>query len=448
MKKIIFAVFILTTLYLILDTSLVFASLKINEIYPAPSLGEYEWVEIYNDENIDIDLSQYSITDSTNKKIKFTNIIIPPLSFEIATASGVLNNNDGDTVFLKNILGEIIEIATYSASFDSTKTYTKCPNGNGSWFVLNTLTKNYSNETACQILTPTLEPILTLTPTLIIVPMERSEDPTPIASPEPTAKAGTTPTSTLIPIDNIYISEVMANPPIGEKEWVEIYNDNDFSVSLNNWYIDDLENGGSTPKIFSLEIGAKSYGVFGLTSSMFNNEGDSVRLLDFNKNIKDDFEYSKNGQGKSLGRTRIDSDDFCLQEPSKNSANNSCINSEPTITSSTSIKQTNLSPTINNVSSKTLVNKANNFDVSIHRSVNYPTGIILKNFDRGEILGATEELITGPPDNGSLIDLLTILSVSYSLLTIGSILFKMKLSYGKDKNFYSSAFRPPRRKQF
>ena len=216
-----------------------YASLKINEVYPAPIPGEYEWVEIYNDENTIIDLSQYSLYDLTNKKIKFTNTILQPLSFEIATSSGVLNN-DGDTLSLKNNLGEIIEIATYSASFDSTKTYAKCPDFNGNWFILNLSTKNDSNETACQSLTPI--PTLTITPTLTIVPTEGTENPSPTES---------------LSYNNIYISEAMINPLIGEKEWVEIYNDNDFSVSLNNWHIDDMENAGSKEGLFEFKDGHK-----------------------------------------------------------------------------------------------------------------------------------------------------------------------------------------------
>ena len=389
-----------------------YASLKINEVYPAPIPGEYEWVEIYNDENTIIDLSQYSLYDLTNKKIKFTNTILQPLSFEIATSSGVLNN-DGDTLSLKNNLGEIIEIATYSASFDSTKTYAKCPDFNGNWFILNLSTKNDSNETACQSLTPI--PTLTITPTLTIVPTEGTENPSPTES---------------LSYNNIYISEAMINPLIGEKEWVEIYNDNDFSVFLSNWFIDDLENTGSSPKIFSLEISEKNYAVFNLTSSMFNNDGDSVRLLDFNKNLKDDFEYQKTETGKTLGRTSLESDYFCLQEPSKSSANNLCIDPTPTITPTTNIIQTKISPIVKSA--------PQNKPVSINRLIdtkNLLTPVEIKT--TGQVLGTSDELMINFPSNKSLINLLTILSASYSLLTIISILFKMKLLYGKNKDFYS-----------
>jgi hypothetical protein len=225
-----------------------------------------------------------------------------------------------------------------------------------------------------------------------------------------------------ISYDNIYISEAMVNPVTGEKEWLEIYNDNDFPVSLKNWYIDDLENAGSSPKIFSLEISAKSYGVFNLSSSMFNNDGDSVRLLDFNKNLKDDFEYEKSEQGKTLGRTRLDLDDFCLQEPSKNSVNNPCINPILT-TTSICTGQACLTPTINVIAPKTQI-----YSGLINQTPTLPR--------RSPAIGGTKAGLTSPDilgistkinHNNSLINILTILSISYSLLAIISILVKSKI---------------------
>ena len=91
--------------------------------------------------------------------------------------------------------------------------------------------------------------------------------------------------------DNMYLSEVMVQPESGNNEWIEVYNANEFEVALDNWYIDDLENEGTTPKKFSLTIDSKGYRVFELSSSMFNNNGDSVRLLDFNqKELEQEFE--------------------------------------------------------------------------------------------------------------------------------------------------------------
>ena len=60
---------------------------------------------------------------------------------------------------------------------------------------------------------------------------------------------------------------------------------------------------------------------------MFNNSEDSVRLLDPNNVLVDSFEYSKAVKGISFGRIN-ESDEFCLQKPSKSAPNNSCLNPE------------------------------------------------------------------------------------------------------------------------
>ncbi|MCS7093078.1 MAG: hypothetical protein NZL96_01435 [Patescibacteria group bacterium] len=73
---------------------------------------------------------------------------------------------------------------------------------------------------------------------------------------------------------------------------MEIFNNNDFQVQLRNWYLDDIENGGSSPKSFSIDIPAKSYRVILLSNSIFNNSSDSIRLLNPRREVEDSFEYT------------------------------------------------------------------------------------------------------------------------------------------------------------
>lgn len=401
--------FILFTFICFFLTKGVFAVLKLNEVYPAPSSGEYEWVELYNDEDKILDISQYQLLDLAGNKIKFSTDSVLPLSFIIATSSSVLNNS-GDTVFLKNNLGDAIEIAIYSGSFDSSKTFVKCPDYNGNWFTLNLPTKNASNQTACQLLTPT--------PT---------SSTTPLPTPTPTLEPLSLPTPSPISYNSIFISETMVNSLSGGNEWVELFNNNDFSVSLTNWFIDDIENEGSSPKLFSLEILAKGYAIFELTSSMFNNNGDSVRLLDFNKNLKDSFEYSSATQEKTWGRVSFDSDEFCLQEPSKGAVNNSCINptATPNLTSKPTNKPTNpLYLSVTAVANR-LINRSPS--VSIYRYIN--TSPANSTIEEGEILGLSDQNRIN--SHNRLIRSLSFISFSYSLLTILSIFLRMKNSYEK-----------------
>lgn len=333
-KKIIFAgVFLIIFFFLI--SKKVLSDLKINEIYPAPSSGDEEWVEIYNDGGKEIDLSLYSLSDATGKKIVFATNSAAPFSFVLATASGVLNNTGPETIYLKDKNNNVLEIASYSSSFDANKSMIKCPDGSGNWYLSFFVTKGYSNEQGCLILTPALLPTFTPIPT-----------PSSMVLPSPTFSPNETPTPSLISYENIYLSEVMVSPKTGEKEWVEIYNDNDFLVELKNWYIDDIENAGSSPKLFTTILDKKSYKVIELSSSIFNNDGDWVRLLDFNKREKDGFEYSHSETGKTFGRISFFSDQWCLQESSKGEKNNSCLETTPTTRGYPNFFQNQSAPTM------------------------------------------------------------------------------------------------------
>ncbi|MEK7097112.1 MAG: lamin tail domain-containing protein, partial [Patescibacteria group bacterium] len=295
MKKIIFIFFILTTFYLILNTFPVFAQSKIsiNEFLIDP---QPQSVEIFNSGTQSADISDWIIDDSggtTFYTIPNDSIVFPNQCL-VFSGDFNLNKSSADTIKLINSSQQLIDSFSYKSSSGSGISYFRQPDATDSWATGSATLGFYNSSTEQTCLFPTLTP----SPTITLIP---TLTPTPIASPEPTAEAGTTATSTPQSYDNIYLSEVMVNPTTGEKEWVEIFNNNDFSVILNGWYIDDLENSGSSSKIFSLEISRKSYAVFNLTSSMFNNDGDSVLLLDSNKNLKDDFEYSKSEQGKTLG---------------------------------------------------------------------------------------------------------------------------------------------------
>lgn len=286
-----------------------------NEIYPAPKSGsgEMEWIELYNNENKVIELTNYSLTDEAKTQIKITATSIEPYGFIIVETSSVLNNG-GDTIYLKNNSVEIEQVS-YTGTFDEKKSFTRCMDGGDSWFISTTQTKQISNKDVCTtLLTPTPTNAPTMTPT----------PPTP-------SQLTPTPTPTTIPIshNNIFISEVMPNPEDNNSEWIELYNNNDFEVLLNNWYIDDGKDTGSSPKLFTITIPSHQYVVIELTSSLFNNDGDTVRLLDFNKIEKDSFLYTSTTKGITYGRISFASNEFCEQDPTKGSSNKSCKETEP-----------------------------------------------------------------------------------------------------------------------
>lgn len=183
---------------------------------------------------------------------------------------------------------------------------------------------------------------------------EASAIPIPITFPAPTPNPPPTseptsptypPTSTPTPpnttsIDNIFISEALTAPESGQGEWVELFNNNDYPVTLHSWFIDDIQNAGSSPQSFTLTINAHSYATIDMQTSIFNNEGDSIRLLNDTGQQKDHITYSQTQQGKSISRNNFQSHETCITITSKNEPNTQCI---PIITSI--ISTTSTSPT-------------------------------------------------------------------------------------------------------
>jgi len=219
------------------------------------------------------------------------------------------------------------------------------------------------------IVTPSPTPFI---PSSIILSAYPSQTPSPIM---------------LQSIDHIYISEAMVYPLSGEHEWVELYNDNDFSVTLHNWYIDDTANSGSSPKLFSITIPAKGHGVIDLSSSLFNNDFDSIRLLDFSKLEKDSLEYIAPQKGKTVGIIDIIIHELCNQEPSKGTTNTGCIAHSETFSQSTSKMQfiSSITPTI--------VSKPNSSKMPIASTIRNQFPI---NTNTGQVLSENDEISIKP----------------------------------------------------
>ena len=243
---------------------------------------------------------------------------------ETFTGSEWYNGEDGTHYFPINLITDTPAIATISARLSSipanwsqsdhfiarVRRYTASGNYTGS--------EASASAIQITILIPTQTP--TLVPTSTPPILSPSAPPyLPISSSPP-------------PVSNIYITELLPFPD-NSNEWIELYNNNEYEVVLNSWFIDDGEDSGSSPKIFSITIPGKSYRVVDLSTPIFNNNGDIVRLLDANVNEKDSFTYTTTSRGQSIGRNDILNHATCIQVPSKGSTNNSCLLSASSATS-------------------------------------------------------------------------------------------------------------------
>ncbi|MBI4973431.1 lamin tail domain-containing protein [Candidatus Roizmanbacteria bacterium] len=399
---------------------------KINEF--AIDLSPQQ-VELINTSSDSADISNWYLDDSggTTYYSIPQNTYLYPHACLVFSSDFNLNKSSPDTLRLYDATSpptatnaSLIDSYAYKSSPGTGKSYFRNPDGENNWTTGTSTLGLYNLSGQSCIITPTLTPSPNPTPTIIpsttpsLTPTSPPLTVTPSVNPTPAS------------YENIFISEVMVYPDTGQSEWIELYNGNDFSVPLNNWYIDDVESGGATPKQFSQQISAKGYATITFSSSLFNNDQDSVRLLDFNKIQKDGFEYQNPLQGKSLGRVSFDSESFCEEEPSYGVVNTSCIS--PTVTIKTSQSSSVSSTPKSKEIKKQDIQKTDN---SFQTFSSAPAAYVVNKprIAAPNVLGATtieKNIKTQTKSPKSLINHLSFLSFSYSILTIVSVLIRMK----------------------
>lgn len=403
-------------------------------------------VEIINKGSTTVDISGWFLDDTGGLNFATipNNSIIYPNSCFVFSGDLNLNKSSSDTIRLfdntahpSSSAAKLIDSYSYKSSPEPGYNLLRLPDG-GNWTAsISSIGFFNSNNQSCVILptpTPTPMPTPTITPSTTATPGPTSQL-TPTTEIPPTTYQETT--------NNIFISEVMIHPRPQEHEWIEIYNNNDFTAKIDNWYIDDFENSGSLPKKFTAEIKAFSYYVLDLTSSIFNNDNDQVRLLDQNKKYKDGFEYDWSAENISYGRYDFESQDFCKQNPSKYQKN------EPCLSSSNSTQSPTLSPT--STPTKSVNSKISAPTVRIITDVKRPKQISSFNYPNkdvendGQILGVNTDMNKKDKYlNSAKFSL--VVSVFYSILTIVHISIKMKLLYEKYIRLYSPLVYSKRRK--
>jgi hypothetical protein len=79
----------------------------------------------------------------------------------------------------------------------------------------------------------------------------------------------------------IVLNEFLANPKTGyANEWVELYNSGSAAADLAGWKLDDGDGGGAPHTLpANTTIAAGGFLVVQLSSALFNNSGDTVRLI-------------------------------------------------------------------------------------------------------------------------------------------------------------------------
>jgi hypothetical protein len=144
------------------STYTVAGPIVMNEIQSRGVAGDPDWIEVYNTSASSIDIGGYKIYDSggqsgSKPKMEFApGTIIPANGFVVIVVDDANNDfpdgssfglsSGGETVWLENASGTIIDQILFGATANATESYGRQPDGT-SWKVLTTITKGASNGT-------------------------------------------------------------------------------------------------------------------------------------------------------------------------------------------------------------------------------------------------------------------------------------------------------------
>lgn len=346
-----FLLVVIVFVHLLVPPHKAFAQIVINEFNV---FGSPQFVELLNVSSNPVDVSGWYLDDSGGATYLTVPTLSPVLPDTCLVIQGSMNLNttSADTIRLFNdtappteASAQLVDSYAYTQIPGSGNSFSRTPDGSGS-FVQTSASLGLWNSTltncASGASSPTPSPIQT--PSLTFTPTP-SHSPTLSHTPAPTLTPSFTPTpiatATPTPPPQVYISEVMVDPSSGN-EWIEIFNNAPFTQSIEGWFVDDLGGSGSSPVPLHGEIQGYAYVAVDITSSMFNNTGDTVRLLDNLSQEVEVFIYNTSQADVVWGRQSFTSNSFCLQAPSKGTVNNLCVN--PTLSPTPTVSP-QLSPT-------------------------------------------------------------------------------------------------------
>lgn len=129
-----------------------------------------------------------------------------------------------------------------------------------------------------------------------------SPTPSPTSEIQPSPTPQTTySTPSISSVGQIILSEFMPNPK-EDNEWAEIYNSGSNTVDISGYKIDDIE-GASSP--FTIPDGIVIYPLQYLYfsfSSKLNNSGDSIRFINNQGQVVEEFNYNQSTQAIAFAK--------------------------------------------------------------------------------------------------------------------------------------------------
>lgn len=185
---------------------------KMNEVYSRGDAVNPDWIEIYNPNTSQLDISGYKIYDNggqsgTKPKKEFpAGSLIPAQGFLVivvddTTESGFGISSGGEDVWLESVSGTVVDNATIPAlGVDSS--YARIPDGGTTWMIVSPPTKGAANDTTAPVTVP------------------------------------------------VVMNEIYSRGTTDDPDWIEIYNPNSVAIDLSGYKIyDGGGNLGTKPKM-------------------------------------------------------------------------------------------------------------------------------------------------------------------------------------------------------
>ncbi len=239
----------------------------INEFLPDPDVVyTEEWIELYNPQDVDADLSGYVLDDliggGTSPYTIPAGTVIPARGFMVfyQSTTGITLNNAGDDVnLLKPDGATVVDSYSYSSSANDVS-HGREVDGGSTWVTFDT--------------------------------------PTPGASNGGTSNLA----------DLVVLNEFLPDPlSLYTEEWIELYNPSDVSVDVSGYVLDDITTGGTGAYTIpaGTTIPANGFIVFyqSTTGIALNNAGDTVNFIQPDgTTVLDSYSYSSSADDVSYGR--------------------------------------------------------------------------------------------------------------------------------------------------
>ncbi|MCK7520233.1 MAG: lamin tail domain-containing protein [Ignavibacteriales bacterium] len=131
--------------------------LVMNEFFSRGADPDFDWIEIYNPNSVQVELTGYKIYDGggnlgTKPKMEFpVGTVIPANGFYVIVVdtqdpAGFGLGSGGDECWLENSGGTVIDNQVIPAMPVATTSYSRVPDGSTNWLISNTITKGAPNQ--------------------------------------------------------------------------------------------------------------------------------------------------------------------------------------------------------------------------------------------------------------------------------------------------------------